>query len=234
MTGAVGAASTLVAQLSRPLWEPQWIADNLDGILTALLEHLRLTATAVAIGLVLSMALAVIGMARRPLLGPIMSFGSLLYTIPALALFAFLRPILGIGDAMAITALTSYTILILVRNIVSALDGVPAEVREAADGMGYRRFRRFIEIELPLALPVIIAGIRIATVTVIGLVTVTALIGRGGLGAYILTGIRLTSLHPTMILVGTFLSVALALVVDLSLLGLERALTPWTRRKATT
>ncbi|MFP4149344.1 MAG: ABC transporter permease [Nitriliruptoraceae bacterium] len=223
----------MLAQLSRPLWEPQWVADNLDGIGVALLEHVRLTAVSVGIGLVLSLVLAVIGMRNRRLLGPIYAFGGLLYTIPALALFAFLRPVVGIGDAMAIAALTSYTILILVRNIVSALDGVPAEVVEAADGMGYRRVRRFVEIELPLALPVIIAGIRIATVTVIGLVTVTALIGRGGLGAYILTGIRLTTLHPTMILVGTFLSVVLALVVDLSLLALERALTPWSRRKAT-
>ena len=222
-----------LAQLSRPLWEPQWIGDNLDGIAAALLEHVRLTAVSVGIGLALSLVLAVVGIRNRRLLGPIYAFGGLLYTIPALALFAFLRPILGIGDAMAITALTSYTILILVRNIVSALDGVPAEVREAADGMGYRTVRRFVEIELPLALPVIIAGIRIATVTVIGLVTVTALIGRGGLGAYILTGIRLTTLHPTMILVGTFLSVVLALVVDLSLLALEKALTPWSRRKAT-
>lgn len=224
---------TPLAQLSRPLWEPQWIADNLDGIGAALLEHVQLTLISVGIGLVLSLILAVIGLRERRLLGPIYAFGGLLYTIPALALFAFLRPVVGIGDAMAIAALTSYTILILVRNIVSALDGVPAEVKEAADGMGYRRVRRFVEIELPLALPVIIAGIRIATVTVIGLVTVTALIGRGGLGAYILTGIRLTTLHPTMILVGTFLSVGLALLVDLSLLALEKALTPWSRRKAT-
>lgn len=224
---------TPLAQLSRPLWEPQWIADNLDGIGAALLEHVQLTLISVGIGLVLSLILAVIGLRDRRLLGPIYAFGGLLYTIPALALFAFLRPVVGIGDAMAIAALTSYTILILVRNIVSALDGVPAEVKEAADGMGYRRVRRFVEIELPLALPVIIAGIRIATVTVIGLVTVTALIGRGGLGAYILTGIRLTTLHPTMILVGTFLSVGLALLVDLSLLALEKALTPWSRRKAT-
>jgi len=222
-----------LAQLTRPLWEPEWIGENLDGLWEALVEHVQLTFLAVGIGLAISLVLAVVGLQRRQLLGPIYAFGGILYTIPSLALFAFLRPIVGIGDTMAITALTTYTILILVRNIVSALEGVPSEVKEAADGMGYRGVRRFLEIELPLALPVIIAGIRIATVTVIGLVTVTALIGRGGLGAYILTGIRLTTLHPTMILVGTFLSVVLALIVDLSLLGLERALTPWSRRKAT-
>lgn len=227
------AVSVVLAQLSRPLWEPQWIGDNTSGITTALVQHVQLTAISVGIGFVISLGLAVAGLRFRRLLPPIYGFSGLLYTIPSLAMFAFLRPITGIGTAMAIATLTTYTLLILTRNIVSALDGVPAEVKEAADGMGYRPMRRFLEIELPLALPVIIAGVRIATVTVIGLVTVTALIGLGGLGSYILTGIRLTTLHPTMILVGTFLSVVLALAVDLSLLGLERVLTPWSRRRAT-
>lgn len=221
-----------IAQLTRPLLEPRWIGDNLDGIGAALAQHLQLTATAVGIGLVLALGLSTLGRRHRRLLGPIYGVGGVLYTIPALALFAFLQPITGIGTTMAVIALTSYTLLILTRNIVGALDGVPAEVREAADGMGYRPLRRFVEIELPLALPVVLAGVRIATVTVIGLVTVTALIGLGGLGSYILTGIRLTTMHPTMILTGTVLSVVLALVVDLGLLALERALTPWSRRQA--
>jgi osmoprotectant transport system permease protein len=225
--------SAVLAQLSRPLWEPQWIGDNTSGITAALVQHVQLTAISVGIGFAISLGLAVAGLRYRRLLPLIYGFSGLLYTIPSLAMFAFLRPITGIGTAMAIATLTTYTLLILTRNIVSALDGVPAEVKEAADGMGYRPLRRFLEIELPLALPVIIAGVRIATVTVIGLVTVTALIGLGGLGSYILTGIRLTTLHPTMILVGTFLSVVLALAVDLSLLGLERVLTPWSRRRAT-
>jgi osmoprotectant transport system permease protein len=226
-------ALTTLAQLSRPLWEPRWIGENLSGITSALVQHVQLTAISVGIGFVLALAMALVGLRQRRFLPAIYGFSGLLYTIPSLAMFAFLRPITGIGTAMAITTLTTYTLLILTRNIVSALDGVPAEVKEAADGMGYQPTRRFLEIELPLALPVIIAGVRIATVTVIGLVTVTALIGLGGLGSYILTGIRLTSLHPTMILVGTFLSVVLALAVDLSLLGLERLLTPWSRRRAT-
>jgi osmoprotectant transport system permease protein len=229
----VAHGNVVLGQLTRPLFEPGWIADNTGRIWDATVQHIYLTSTSVGVGFVLSIALAIVGLRYRRLLGPILGFGGLLYTIPSLAMFSFLLPITGISDAMAITTLVTYTLLILVRNITSAIDGVPADVREAADGMGYRSARRLWEIELPIALPVIIAGVRIATVTVIGLVTVTALIGRGGLGSFILNGIRLTALHPTMVLVGTVLSVVLAIVVDLTLLGVERALTPWARRRAT-
>jgi osmoprotectant transport system permease protein len=130
----------------------------------------------------------------------------------------------------------SYTLLILIRNIVAGINGVPPSVLEAARGMGYTRRRRFISIELPLALPVIIAGIRIAAVTTIGLVTVTALIGLGGLGFFILRGLNLfySPVGTTQIVVGTVLSVVLAVVVDLSLVGLEKVATPWSRRKVPT
>jgi osmoprotectant transport system permease protein len=126
-------------------------------------------------------------------------------------------------------ALVSYTILILVRNIYTGITGVPAGIVEAADGMGYRPFRRFLRIQLPLAAPVIVAGVRIATVTVIGLVTVTALIGQGGLGFFILDGFRRSIVFPTEIILGTVLSGVLAAAFDLALLGVERALTPWQR-----
>ena len=125
--------------------------------------------------------------------------------------------------------MVSYTVLILVRNIYTGITGVPATVTEAADGMGYRRLRRFFEIELPLAAPVIIAGIRIASVTVIGLVTVTSLLGLGGLGFFILDGLRRSILFPTEIILGTVLSAVLAAIVDLGLLGVERLITPWRR-----
>lgn len=229
----VALGDTLVAQLTRPLFEPDWIADNTGRLWDATVQHLYLTGMAVGIGLAVSLVLSAIALRYRRLLGPILGFGGVLYTIPSLAMFAFLRPFVGLSDAMAITTLTTYTLLILVRNITSAIDGVPDDVREAADGMGYKPPRRMLEIEVPIALPVIIAGLRIATVTVIGLTTVTALIGRGGLGALILTGFRTTTMHPTMILVATAMCVLLAIVIDLALLGLERALTPWSRRKAT-
>ncbi|MDX1621825.1 MAG: ABC transporter permease subunit, partial [Nitriliruptorales bacterium] len=175
------------------------------------------------------------GYVYRWLYPPIAGLGGVLYTIPSLAAFALLWPLLG-GlrgrFATAVIALTSYTILILVRNIVTGIDNVPEDVKEAADGMGYRPVRRFLQIELPLALPSIVAGVRIATVTVIGLVTVTALLGLGGFGALILDGIRRGPL-PTLVVVGILGSVILATLVDFLLLRLERLLTPWSREAAT-
>lgn len=229
-SSADAPAGTLAQIGQRPLFEPGWVAENLDRIGEATVEHLTLTGTAVGLGLVVSLALSALVLRHRRAYGPVVALGALLYTIPSLAMFAFLRPLTGFGAATVILTLMTYTVLVLVRNIVTAVDGVPPEVVEAAEGMGYRPARRFLEIELPLALPVIIAGIRVATVTVIGLVTVAALLGRGGLGQLILTGFRLSIPFPTMIVVGVVGSVLLAVVLDLLLLGVERALTPWSRR----
>lgn len=228
----VGAVLGQIGQIGqRPLFEPAWVADNADRIWAATVQHLYLTGMAVGTGLVVSLVLAVVALRWRAAYGPIVAGGAVLYTIPSLALFAFLIPFVE-RTTNAIVALTTYTILILVRNIVTAVDGVPAEVVEAAEGMGYLPARRFLEVELPLALPVIVAGLRVATVTVIGLVTVAALLGRGGLGQLILTGFRIPATFPTMIVVGVVGSVVLAVVFDLALLGAERALTPWARRRA--
>jgi osmoprotectant transport system permease protein len=227
------AISPLLAQSERPLFEWSWVTRNASSIWDATVEHLFLTGMAVGIGLLVSLVLAVVSLRRRSWYGPIIAAGGLLYTIPSLAAFALLAPFTGLTATTAIIALTSYTILILVRNVVTGIDGVPPEAVEAAKGMGYRPARLFLEIELPLALPVIIAGVRIAAVTVIGLVTVTALLGLGGLGQFILRGFRVLPPYPTQIIVGTLLSVALAVVVDLALLALERALTPWSRRRVT-
>ena len=165
---------------------------------------------------------------------PITWATGILYTIPSLALFAFLVPITGISRLTAEIGLIGYTLLILIRNIVAGIDGVPADVKEAATGMGFTRRRMFLEIEVPLALPVIVAGIRIATVTVVGLVTITALIGQGGLGKFIDRGLDFfyTSIGTTQIVVGTVLSVVLAMALDVALVLVERALTPWARRRA--
>jgi len=228
----VSPSPALLAAQQRPLFEWSWVVRNADRIWDATLEHLYLTGMAVGIGLVLSLLLAVLALRNRRLYAPIIAAGGLLFTLPSLAAFALLAPFTGLSATTAIIALTSYTILILVRNIVTGIDGVPDEVVEAARGMGYRRTRLFLEIELPLALPVIVAGVRIAAVTVIGLVTVTALLGLGGLGQFILSGFRVLPPFPTQIIVGTGLSVVLAIVFDLGLLGVERALTPWARRRA--
>jgi osmoprotectant transport system permease protein len=151
-----------------------------------------------------------------------------LYAIPSVALFGVLIPITGLGIVPAQIALVGYTLLILLRNIVAGIDGVPGAVREAADGMGYERWRRLLRIDLPLALPTIVAGLRIATVTTVGLVTVTALIGEGGYGEYINDGLERQ--FPTQVVVGTVGSIALAVLLDVLFLGFERLAAPWTRK----
>lgn len=224
--------TVVVAQTDRPLIDWSWIGRNGSDIWAQTLEHLYLTAIAVAVGLVISLALAAAALRWRALYAPIASASGVLYTIPSLALFAFLVPFTGLSVLTAEVALVSYTVLILVRNIYTGITGVPAGIVEAADGMGYRPWQRFLRVQLPLAAPVILAGLRIATVTVVGLVTVTALIGLGGLGFFILDGFRRSIVFPTEIILGTVLSALLAALLDVGLLGIERAITPWRRRGA--
>lgn len=204
-----------------------WIARNLDEIGSALAEHLELTLIAVGVGFLLSFAATLVIYRFRRLYGPIAGVTGIIYTIPSLALFAFLVPFTGLSLLTAEIGLIGYTLLILIRNTVAGLDGVPPDVREAAQGMGYTGWQRLSRVELPLALPVIVAGLRVATVTTIGLVMVTALIGQGGLGQLMLRGF--TRGFPTAIYVGAFVSVVLALVVDAGLVAAQRAVTPWTR-----
>jgi osmoprotectant transport system permease protein len=160
----------------------------------------------------------------------VLALGNVAYAVPSLALFALLIPWTGLSLLTAEIALVSYTILILVRNILAGLSGVPPEVLEAAAGMGYDARQRLWRIELPIALPVIVAGLRIATVTVIGLVTVTALIGMGGLG-FVIVNLGYLRFFPTAILVGAAASVALAVATDLAFAWLQRRLTPWARTR---
>ena len=221
-----------------PLFDWSWVSRNLDTIWERTVEHLTLTGVALAVGLVLSIGLAVVALRWPRSYDSITSVTGIMYTIPSLAVFAFLAPIVGIGTptdrfVTAEVALVSYTLLILVRNIVTGIRNVPAETTEAALGMGYRPSQVLRRIQMPLAMPVIIAGLRIATVTVIGLVTVTSLLGLGGLGFFILDGLRRSILFPTEIIVGVALSVTLAAVLDFGLLLLGRALTPWAGRGIT-
>ena len=205
------------------------IQGNLPLIATKLVEHLALTIVAVGVGLVISAATVLVVGERRPLVGPVTGFFSLLYTIPSLALLAFLVPITRLSFLTAEIALVSYTLFILTRNLLAGLASVPTDALEAADAMGYGRLRRLFQVELPLALPLIVAGIRIATVTTIGLVMVTALIGFGGLGQVMLRGYNFR--NDTLVLVGFVLTVALGLVADLGLGWLGRAITPWSRAR---
>lgn len=213
--------------MTGPLFLWSWVGDHISEITTALWQHVELTFLAVLIGLLISFPLAVFAFRHRRFYAPITWLTGLLYTIPSLALFVMLLPFFGLSTVTAEVGLVSYTLLILIRNIVAGLDGVPADTKEAALGMGFTSRQMLWKVELPLALPVIIAGVRIATVTTIGLVTVTALIGKGGLGAFILQGLE--QFFSTPIILGAALSVALALVADGALLLLQRLLTPWTR-----
>ena len=202
-----------------------WIADNATDIYARFLEHIQLTVIAVVIGVLISVPLAVYAHRHRWFYGPVTAVTGVLYTIPSLALFAFLLPYTGLTTTTAEIGLVSYTLLILIRNTVAGLQGVPAEVKEAATGMGYTPRQLLWKVELVLALPVIMAGIRLATVTTIGLVTVTALIGKGGLGYFILFGIRIDFI--TAILLGSLLSLALAVITDAALIYGERRIAPW-------
>lgn len=224
MTAGVLAQAELRDQLVS--WD--WISRRYDEIWDATVSHLWLTVFAVGVGFLISVVLSAVALRWRRTYAPIAWVTGFLYTIPSLALFAFLVPLFGLGFVPAQVALVSYTLLILIRNIVAGVDGVPAAVKEAADGMGYGALRRFFAVDLRLATPTIIAGVRIAMVTVVGLVTITALIGEGGYGVFILDGLRRT--FPTPVMLGITLSVVLAVSIDLVLILLERMLTPWTRR----
>jgi len=221
--------SLLVLAADEPLVRWDWVRDHTDEIRRLFWEHLSLTVVAVGIGFVLSMAMALVAVRWRWTYPVEAGFAGVLYAIPSLALFGVLVtiPWFGLGFRTAEVALISYTLLILLRNIVAGLDGVPAAAREAADGMGYEGWRRLLRVDLPLATPAIVAGLRIATVTTVGLDTVTALVGAGGFGQLINEG--LSRDFPTPIVVGAVLSVALAIAFDIVFVLAERVLTPWTR-----
>ena len=204
-----------------------WLSSHVPLFEDALQQHLTLTAIAIVGGLVISLPLGVAAHRWGAFRNPVLAISEIFYTIPSIALFALLIPYTGLTVVTAEIGLIGYTVLILVRNVMVGLEAVPPDVIDAANGMGYRPFARLMRIELPLALPAIIAGIRIATVTTIGLVTITALIGLGGLGQLILRGF-IENFH-TPLVVATVLSIVLALVADLTLAGLQRVVVPWAR-----
>jgi osmoprotectant transport system permease protein len=215
----------------RPLVDWGWVVGHLDDIALATLQHLGIAALAVGAGFAVSFGLALWSVRDRRVYGPITAISGILYTIPSLALFAVLVPFTGLSVVTVEIPLVAYTLLILVRNIVAGFDAVPADVLEAANGMGYTRGQRLLQVELPLAIPLIIAGLRLASVSTIGLVTVGSLIGDafGGLGVLIKDGIA--AFFPTKIYVGAALSVALAFGADIAFIRLQRALTPWARAR---
>jgi osmoprotectant transport system permease protein len=211
----------------------RWVQDNWDGVLRpALIEHIQLTAIAVGVGFVLAFALALWAHRSRAVEAPVTVFTGILYTIPSLALFQLLVPITGLTRLSAEIALVSYTLLILFRNTLTGLREVPPEVRDAAAGMGMSRGEILRRVELPLALPAIMAGARIATVTVISLATVAVFVVNEGLGKPIFDAIG-TGVFKTELIAGGGLAIALALVADAVLVVAQRLLTPWAKRERT-
>jgi osmoprotectant transport system permease protein len=214
----------------QPFFRIDWVIDNLDVLSRRVGEHLLVTVIAVVVGFVISFALALLVRRYPRVYGPILAISGILYAIPSIALFVLFIPITGLSLLTAEIALVSYTLVILVRNIVTGLRGVPAEVIEAATGMGYTDGQRLWRVELPIALPIIVAGLRIATVTTIGLVTIATLIGMGGLG-YLIVNIGVQRRFPTATITGVVVVVLLSTLVDLALLALQRRLTPWAKAR---
>jgi osmoprotectant transport system permease protein len=208
---------------------PGWAIDHFDRYTTPLLQHVVLTVASVAAGFVIAFSLAVVAHRRRWLVGPITNVTGILYTLPSVALFFLLLPLTGRGSLTAIVALTSYTLLILFRNIMAGLDGVPEEARDAGRGMGFTERQLLLRVELPLAMPAIVAGLRIATTTTVSLAALAFFAGAGGLGE----PLEAQKAFKTNVLVAGGLCVLLAVALDALLLLAGRTLTPWTRARAT-
>jgi osmoprotectant transport system permease protein len=208
-----------------------WLVDHLDELAARTFQHLQLTLIAISVGFAISFALAILSIRRRALYGPVTAVAGVLYTVPSLAMFAALVPITGLSILTAEIPLILYTLLIFVRNIVAGFDAVPPDVLEAADGMGYTSSQRLWRVELPLAIPLVVAGLRLASVSTIGLVTISGTLGDrfGGLGFFIFEGNRRS--FPTEILMGAVPSILLAIAIDLLLVRVQRAITPWTRSR---
>jgi osmoprotectant transport system permease protein len=215
-----------------PWFDWSYVRDNADTILAAGREHVTLTVQAIVISVAIALPLAVLASRVRWLAGPILGISGVLYTIPSLALFAALYPFVGSDtERLVLIGLVLYALLILVRNILTGLRGVPDDVRDAARGMGYGAGRMFWRVELPIAVPAIMTGVRTATVSTIALVTVGVIVGSGGFGKLIIEGFN-TNFYRAEIIAGTLLCVGLALVADLLLIGLTRLLVPWARTRA--
>ncbi|MBA2630409.1 MAG: ABC transporter permease [Thermoleophilaceae bacterium] len=208
---------------------PDWIVDNFDRYTDPLLQHVVLTVVSLAIGFSISFGMALLAHRRRWLVAPITQVTGILYTLPSLAVFFLLLPLTGRGNTTAIIALVSYSLLIIFRNVMAGLDNVPEETKDAGRGMGLTDRQLLWRVELPLALPEILAGLRIAATTTVGLATLAFFAGAGGLGEQIFSDI----VFKSNVVTAGGLAVLLAVVLDALILLLQRAVTPWTRARAT-
>ena len=225
-TGRVFAAG----EPANPWFSWQYVQDNSQDLQDQLQTHVLLTVETIAIGMLIAFPLALLAFRFKWLATPLLGLTGVLYTIPSLALFAFLYPFTGLKQRGVLIALVIYALLVLVRNTLAGLDGVPDDVREAARGMGYGRARMLWKVELPVALPTIMAGVRVATVSTVALVTVGVIVGNGGLGQLIFRGFN--SNYRAEIVTASLLTIALGLTLDLLLALATRLLMPWSRSRA--
>ncbi|MFT3851739.1 MAG: ABC transporter permease [Ilumatobacteraceae bacterium] len=213
-----------------PYWNGPQLAGNWDVIRYYTIEHIRFTIVAVGLGLLVAFPLAYLAHRRPWLYPPMLAGTNVVYAIPSLAMFTLLGPFFGFtNDKPIVVAMALYTLVILVRNVVEGLRAVPRSVTDAATGLGYGSFRRFVAVELPLAVPTIVAGLRLATVSTISLITVGGAIGKGALGRMFADAIDRQI--PVELWSAVIAVVVLALVADVLLLAAGRALTPWTRAR---
>ncbi len=238
MTGWLLAGGPVIPNFGRPsacLKRNGWFCTDWmgkhwgDTLQPALVQHIELTLVAVGIGFAIAFLLALVGFRWRIFDAPLGGLTDLLYAIPSIALFQLLVPLTGLTVTTVEIALTSYTLFILYRNILSGLRSVPDEVLESARGMGFTRLQTFVRVELPLAAPAILAGVRIATVATISIATVAAFLIQYGLGAPIFDAIETPDLFKTELLASGGLAILLALTADGLLAVVQRAVTPWNR-----
>ena len=204
---------------------PDWIADNYERYVDPFFQHIYLTVIPVAIGFVIAFSLALLAHRRQWLVGPVIGITGALYTIPSVAFFFLLQPLTGLGNTTAIVALVCYTLLIIFRNVITGLRAVPEEAKDAARGMGLTDRQMLWRVELPLALPEILAGLRIATVTTVGLAALAFLAGAGGLGAEL----DQDPFFKSNVAVAGGLAILLAALLDVIILGFQKLATPWQR-----
>jgi osmoprotectant transport system permease protein len=204
-----------------------YLSTRREILLDAVGQHLALTGLSLLIGSAIALPLALLARRLHWTSGPVLAVTTVLYTIPSLAMFSLLLPLYGLSAALVVAGLVLYSLTLLVRNILAGLRAVPEETRQAARGLGYGPLRLLLTVELPLALPAALAGLRIATVSAVSLVTVGAIVGFGGLGNLIYSGMN--TYFRAQVLTASVLCVVIAVAADLLLLGLQRLLTPWTR-----
>lgn len=205
----------------------QWVQENRWQIALLLLDHLTLVGCSLLIGTLVAAAMILLVLWKPMLSRPLTYVSGVLFTIPSLALFILLMPLTGLSKTTSVIGLSAYSLLIILQNTLAGFDNAPAEVLEEARALGYTRFQRFLGVELPLAMPTIVAGLRSTAVTLIGLVTVTAVIGQGGLGQLFVLGLSLD--FSTPVIVSLVLTIALALFFDFTFYVAQKRLFPWER-----